>query len=182
MPEEAAVTEPVETEPVKEPTVEDEQRIPYPRFKEVNDKLVASQTELDELRKWKDEQEAAKLSEIERATKERDDALAAAQAATERATKLERSGWVTDAARKAGFTDPTDAAVFLDLGDLEDEKAAGKAVEVLGKSKPHLLSKAKPQGFGALGGSQDKQTPLDDDGKPDLKAGLGAELARNLLG
>lgn len=159
-----------------------EQRVPYDRFKQVNDQLAQSRSELEELRAWKDEQEAAKLSEIERATKERDDALAQAQAAMERATTLERTSWVTDAARKAGFTDPSDAAAFLPLGALEDEAAVVKAVEELAKNKPHLLSQAKPQGFGSLDGRRaDKPAPVDADGNPDPKAGLGQELFQNLL-
>lgn len=146
-------------------------------------KAEKAEQEAAELRTWKEEQEAAKLTEIERATKERDEALATAQAATERATTMERSSWVEAAARKAGFTDPSDAAAFVKLADLGDEAAAAKAVEDLGKAKPHLLSQARPQGFGSLDGRRtDQAPPLDADGKPDLKRGLGQELVNGLLG
>lgn len=181
-------TETTTTETTVEATGEqqqqtDEQRVPYDRFKQVNDQFAAARAELEELRKWREEQETAKLSEIERATRERDEAIAQAQAATERATTMERSAWVTDAARKAGFTDPSDAAAFLPLTALEDEAQVAKAVEDLAKAKPHLLSQARPQGFGSLDGRRGEQAmPIGPDGKPDPKAGLGAELMTNLLG
>lgn len=173
-------TEPAEST-TDEPVVREGVRLEN-QIGEWRRKAEKAEKEAQELRAWREEQEAAKLSEIERATKERDDALAQAQAAIERATTLERTSWVTDAARKAGFTDPSDAAAFLPLGSLEDEAAVTKAVEDLAKNKPHLLSQAKPQGFGSLDGRRaDKQPPVDADGNPDPKAGLGQELFQNLL-
>jgi hypothetical protein len=49
---------------------------------------------------------------------------------------------VTSAAK--GFADPGDAAAFLDLDGIEDEKDAERAVKNLAKQKPHLLKAETP--------------------------------------
>lgn len=171
-------------EPQK-PEGKPDQAVPYERFKQVNDQLNASKTQLEQLQQWKDEQEKAKLSEIERANRERDEAAQRASEAEQKATVLERGGWVAEAARKAGFADPGDAAVFLNLADIDDEAKAAKAVEDLTKAKPHLLGQpSKPAGFGTIAGapSNTPDVPVGPDGKPDHKKGLGQELFRGLLG
>lgn len=147
-------------------------------------KAEKAEQEAAELRAYREEQEASKLSEIEKAQKAATEATERATAAEQRALTLERSQWVTAAARTAGFADPADAALAVNLSEVEDEQAAKAAVEQLANDKPHWLSQAKPQGFGTIGdrAGREEQPPLGADGKPDMKAGLGKELAKSLLG
>lgn len=165
-------------------TTGEEQRVPYDRFKQVNDERAALATQVEELAAWKKQQEEAQLSEQERLQAQHTEAVARAEAAEQRALTLERSQWVTAAARTAGFADPADAALAVNLGEVEDEQAAKQAVEKLAVDKPHWLSQAKPSGFGTIGDrtSREEAPPLGEDGKPDMRAGLGRDLARNLLG
>lgn len=164
-----------------------EQRVPYDRFKQVNDQLAASRTELEELRAWKEQQEQAQLSEIERAQAAASAATARAEAAEAKATAMERTALVVDAARAAGFADPRDAALAVDLGGVGDADAAKAAVEQLAKDKPHWLATAgqqtQPTTFGTVS-RQEKSSdvPVGDDGKPDHALGLGRELMNGLFG
>lgn len=168
-------------QPEQEPAAGgEEQRVPYDRFKQVNDQLKASTTELEELRKWRDEQEAAKLSEIEKAQRVAEQATQRATEAEQKALRLERTGWVVAAARDAGFADPGDAALAVDLAAVESAEQATQAVQKLATDKPHWIGQAQPQrpsGFGTI-----TQTPTNEKGEPDPKAGLGQELMRNLFG
>jgi hypothetical protein len=158
-----------------------EQTIPYGRFKEVNERLkaaeAAAQSAAEELKK----REEAELSEKERAEKQAAEAVARAEAAEARATTLERSSWVRDAA--SSFNDPADAVAMLDLSEIDSADKAKAAVEELGKSKPHLVKSEQPQKISSpLAPAQTAQVPTGADGKPDHKAGLGAELMNNLIG
>lgn len=185
--------EPVEpgTDPNPDPAVTsngdapvEDQRVPYDRFKQVNDEKAALAQQVEELAAWKRDQEQAQLSEQEKLQQAAAEATARAEAAEMRALTLERSQWVTAAARAAGFADPADAALAVNLGEVEDAAAAQTAVEKLAAAKPHWLTQAKPSGFGHIGEQprRGSEPPLDADGKPDLKAGLGQDLARHLLG
>lgn len=160
------------------------QTVPYDRFKEVNDRAKAAEDQLAELTKWKDEQEAAKLSDIERAEQERQKAEERATQAEQKALNLERSGFVRSAAQAARFTDPDDAVAFLEgkLGDLETPEQAKEAVAALAKSKPHLVgSRAGGGDGGARGGTLD-DIPRTADGKVDVARGLGQDLLAALAG
>lgn len=158
-----------------------EQTIPYGRFKEVNERLkaaeAAAQSAAEELKK----REEAELSERERAEKQAAEAVARAEAAEARATNLERSAWVRDAA--SNFNDPADAVAMLELAEIDSADKAKAAVEELGKSKPHLVKAEQPQKIGSpLATARKSEIPTGADGKPDHKAGLGAELMNGLLG
>lgn len=179
----APETTPPEPPAEPPPTEPKDQQVPYDRFKEVNDQLRTTKAELDKLTRAQKEREEAELSEVEKATKRADEAEARATAAEGKATTLERTGWVTAAARDAGFTDPGDAAAFLTLAEIEDKPAAKKAVEQLAKDKTHLLKQERPTGFGTVGTPPPVgEVPVGPDGKPDHKRGLGQELANALLG
>lgn len=178
-------TEPATTEPGKDPEPKGttDQKVPYERFQEVNERLKAQEAENVELKKWREEQEAAKLTEIERVQKAASEAQQRAEAAEARAQTIERGGWVVDAARKAGFADPQDAALAVKLDEVEDQAAAEKAVEKLKGEKPHWLKgEGQPTAFGTLAGAPSKEPPVGPDGKPDEKAGLGQELMAGLFG
>ena len=172
--------------PGTQPTDED-QRVPYSRFTEVNDKLKAAQAEAAELKAWKEQQEQAQLSEIEKAQRAAEQATQRATEAEARALTRERTQWVVAAATAAGFADPADAALAVDLSKLTDKDAATAAVTQLATEKPHWLGQAqpaRPQGFGTIAGQpgSQAQVPVGPDGKPDEKAGLGRELMNNLFG
>lgn len=178
-----APTDPPKTETPVEPVAKARDDVPVEnQIGEWKRKAEKAEKEAADLRAWREEQETAKLSEIEKATKAQADAEQRANAAEQRAMSMERTAWVTAAARDAKFTDPGDAALAVDLAGIEDPAAAKKAVEKLAKDKPHWLSQAKPAGFGTIGDrGQRDEVPVDKDGNPDVRAGLGRELMKGLL-
>lgn len=143
------------------------------------------------------EAEQKDLSDKERAEREAAEAKARADAAEQRATKLERQGWIRDAASAAGFVDAADAIAHIDVLEVDDdgktprigdEDAAKKAVDELAESRPHLVGKAgqrqqigRPGGGGGEGNSGGS-IPTDAEGKPDVKRGLGQDLLAHLGG
>src|SRR4051794_17200693 len=95
--------------PPAEKPAETTNTVPYERFAEVNSKAKQHESELAELRAWKEEQESKSLSEIERERKRAEAAEKRATDAEDRATRQERGSWVRDAAAQANFHDPSDA-------------------------------------------------------------------------
>ena len=172
------------------PPVVDEQRVPYDRFKQVNDERAALAAQVQELADWKAAQEAKSLSELEAAQKAAQDALTRAEQAEAKAITLERTQLVHRAAAAAGLADPDDAVAFLSskLSDLDDSDKATAAVTELIERKPHLLASTepvatKPPALGSLTGghSTPPAAPVDPNAEPD-KAGLGKELFAGLFG
>lgn len=168
----------------------DDQRVPYDRFKQVNDERQALASQVEELAQWKATQEAKSMSDLEAAQKAAQDASVRADKAEQRAVKLERTQLVRQAAAAAGFTDPDDAVAFLDakLADLDDSDKAKAAVADLAERKAHLIASGdapppRPAGMGSLtnGHSTPPAAPTDPNAEPD-KAGLGAELMAGLFG
>lgn len=107
-------------------------------------KLRAEQAEKQsgELKKWKDELEAASLSEQEKAQRERDQEKARADAAEARAERMERAGLIRAAAAK--FVNPEDAVDLLIEKDIKTAQSAEREVKALADSRPHLVAKAAP--------------------------------------
>lgn len=185
----AATTETAETAAATTETTENgngkqAQTVPYDRFKEVNERAKAAEDQLAELTKWKDEQEAAKLSDIEKAEQKRQQAEERATQAEQKALKLERSGFVRSAAAGARFTDPDDAVAFLEgkLGDLDTPEKAKEAVAALAKTKPHLVGTRAGGGDGGARGGTLDDIPRTPDGKVDVARGLGQDLLQALGG
>ena len=164
------------------------QAVPYERFREVNESLKAEREQREALERWKAEQERAAMTEQERITAERDEALTRAQQAEDRAVKLERGQLVAAAARRANFADPDDAAAFIDLATIEDQATADAAVAQLAERKPHLLRSepAAPTTPTAIGGltspAPGGEPPVGQDGKPDVRHGLGRDHLASLTG
>lgn len=131
----------------------DDQRVPYDRFREANERAKAAEQQLGELQKWKEEQEAKGLSELERIRRQQQQAEQRAAEAETRLVQVERSGYIRNAAAAARFMDPEDAVAFLNgkLADFDTPQKAQKAVEDLAKSKPHLVSPASGWDGGARG-------------------------------
>lgn len=166
----------------------DTQAVPYERFREVNESLKAEREQREALERWKAEQERAAMTEQERITAERDEALTRAQQAEDRVVKLERGQLAAAAARRANFADPDDAAAFIDLATIEDQATADAAVAQLAERKPHLLrtETTAPTTPTAIGGltspAPGGEPPVGQDGKPDVRLGLGRDLLASLTG
>jgi hypothetical protein len=177
-PEAAEAKDPKATEAPAEATEtpeagEESQRVPLDRFRSVTSENKELRGELEDLKKWKEEQEAAQLSEIDRERAAREKAEALAQEATEKAVNLERGGWLKSAALAAGFADPEDAVALIGTGEIEDTDAAAQAVKDLADKKPHLLQESS-KGPAPLGSPTAGSAPSVNPDDP--KAALGADL------
>lgn len=183
---------PAEPKPGDQPTVpaaaKPDQAVPYDRFKEVNDRLKQAESEAAELKKWKDEQEAAKLSEIERAQKEKTDAEERARTAEERATRAE----VRSRLRSAASGKVQNADVVVDLSESKLLELAEATAEQLSAHVEEIVKRydlptgerrtgASPIGAPLASGAA-ADVPVGADGKPDHKAGLGRDLLTALTG
>lgn len=181
--QEQVTNEPVAETPADD-TPETEQRVPLDRFRTVTAENRELRTQLDELAKWKEEQEQAQLTELERERQAREKAEAQLAETAARATSLERSVWIRNAALASGFADPEDAVALIGTDVVENEETAGELVKALADKKPHLLSSAEsgPATIGAPISQSPAQVPVDADGNPDVKAGLGHELLAYVRG
>lgn len=176
-------TPPAPTPP--EPPKPDEpagQSVPYDRFKSVNEAKSAAEKRAEEAEKKLKDREEADLSEKDKAEKRAAEAEKKAADAEAKATRLERSQWVTAAARSKNFIDPSDAVAHIELTDLDSEEKATKAVEALAEKKTHLVNSGGPAPIGAPLRQPSAEPPKGPDGEPDHKAGLGKELVDNLFG
>jgi hypothetical protein len=158
MPEEATTTETVETAETATTTTDD-QRVPYERFQQANNKAKeaaerakALERDLADLRAQIEERETAGLPELERERKRAEQLEKRAAEAEKRAEETERNlarsqreRWVTAAASAQNFADPSDASAFVNLDDIEDEKDAERAVKRLAASKKHLVKDEDPK-------------------------------------
>jgi len=161
-----------------------ERTVPYDRFQQVNEKAKTLSAQIDELKAWKDEQEAKNLSDLERVTKAREEAEQRAQQAEQRAVSLERGGWVTSAAAAASFDDPSDALAFVDLNEIESERDAKRAVKELAERKPKLLrdKDAVPPMVGRVLQEGRAVDATKQNGDVDPKEALGAGIFDFLSG
>jgi len=170
----------VPTPDVTTPTTDDptEQRVPLDRFRSVTQENQTLRSQLDELSKWKQEQEDAALSEVERERVAREKAEADAASAHALVKQLERGAWVRSAAVAAGFADPEDAVALIDLDGVSEYDSAATAVRTLADAKPHLVAQTssgpRPMA-GPLGGTT-AALPTDKDGNPDPRSAVGQDL------
>jgi len=158
MSEETAAAETENTTTTTEVVEMTEQSVPYERFQKVNakakeaaQKTSALEKQIADLKSQMDERESAGLPELDRERKRAEQLEKRAAEADQRATdaearilKSERKGWVTAAAQAQNFADPSDAAAFVSLDDIEDEKDAERAVKRLAGQKKHLLKAEEP--------------------------------------
>jgi len=155
------------------PAGEDEQRVPLDRFRSVTSETKELRGQLDELSKWKEEQEQAALTELERERSAREKAEQQAADSLDRANTLERSTWIRSAAAAAGFTDPEDAVGLIGTGDIEDALAAEKQVAALADKKPHLIAQG-PTAPAPIGAPLKASAPSVDPDDP--RVGLGSDI------
>jgi hypothetical protein len=152
---------------------DDEQRVPLDRFRTVTSENKELRNQLDELSKWKEEQEQAALTELERERNGREKAEQEASEAVARANTLERSTWIRSAAAAAGFTDPEDAVGLIGTSDIDDADLAAKQVAALADKKPHLISQS-PSAPSPIGAPLKASAPNVDPDDP--RAGLGSDI------
>lgn len=132
-------------EPAKpEPEPAKEQTVPYDRFAAVNEQAKEAKAAQKKLEDRLQELEDKDKSELEQERGKRERLEAELQTAGERLVSLERGGWVRDAAVAANFVDPSDAVVHANLGEIESEADAKKAVKKIADEKKHLV-KAEPE-------------------------------------
>lgn len=153
-----------------------EQTVPYDRFKQANEAKKAADdaraeaeeakrnadAEIARLKREADQRERAGLPEVDRlkseladlqqqlvdVTADRDQGF---QARDAKLVDLERGGWVRAAAAAAGFHDPEDAVIRMDLSKIRTEDGARREVEALSERAKHLTKpKVDPSGSSQL--------------------------------
>jgi len=156
---EEAVETPPETPPAEK--VDDEQHVPYERFKKANTQAKEAKTRAEalerqvaELTQRVEDRESAGLPELEQlkkrleqAEKAREAAEAKAEQVEAKATTAQRRSLVVSAASDAGFKYPNVVANLdeIDLDAIEDEDAAVRAVKRAAKKYPDLLKGDDPK-------------------------------------
>lgn len=171
-----------------------EETVPYERFAQVNRKAKeageaqkAAEKQLADLRAQLEERETAGLPELDQMRKRLEAAERRAEESERKATEAEahvarsrKERWITAAAAAQNFADPSDAAAFLSLDDIDDEKDAERAVKRLAAAKKHLIKPEERKLPGrVLEGGQ--PVPLGTDGRPDPAAQQRQEEASMLL-
>lgn len=156
----------------QQPVVTDN-TVPYTRFDEVNKAKKAAEAELAKLRKQAEDAESATLAEQKKFEELYQKEQAKAASLEKRFEELQASqrrdrikAAIESAARAAGFAEPADAYLFLDVNSIEvGEDGKVKEVDVLVKglatSKPYLVAQrevqpgngARPKPAGAAGGA-----------------------------
>lgn len=142
-----------EPTPAPEPTPssDDDARIPRERLNQEAKKRRDAERKAEDLTRQLEEAQNAGLPEVDQLKKRLEAAEKRAEEADRKAqdieSKLERTRkerWVTAAAREQNFADPSDAAAFVELDDIESEKDAERAVKRLAGSKKHLVKTESP--------------------------------------
>lgn len=94
-------------------------------------------TQLRELESIEEERERTEMTEMERLRADLAQAQQERQAAIEAEARQARESAIVAAAAAVGFADPMDAVRLV--GELEDIKQAGEAVQALVELKPYLI-------------------------------------------
>lgn len=111
----------------------------------------------------KDKTDIERLTkDLERAAKAREDAEKRAQALEQSVAQQAKRSVVAEAAAKLGFRNPADAALFVNLDEIEDSRAAELALKQVAKDKEYLLAPKTPEPKGlervlAGGGAEPQQ-------------------------
>lgn len=142
------------TEAAAAKTTEEDQRVPYERFDQVNkkakaadDRAKAAEKRAADLEAEIAERESAGLPELEQLKKrlekaEKDAEQRVSDAVDQAKAQAKAERLVIAAASRAGFDDPDDVFRFpehVDVSLIEDSEDAEKAVKRLAKAKPKLL-------------------------------------------
>jgi hypothetical protein len=118
-----------------------EETVAYERFQTVNQKAKAeaearkaADKKVAELMAQIEDRESAGLPELERLKKDMERAQKRADEAEAKAAEADKK-----------LADPSDAAAFLNLDDIEDQKDAERAVKRLAGQKKHLIKSDEQQ-------------------------------------
>jgi hypothetical protein len=129
-----------------------ENMIPQSRFDEINKRMKAAEAELAKQRKATEDAKTAELAEKQEYEKlyqtetQKAASLAKQLADLQAAAQLDRIRTAVESeARKAGFTEPADAYLFLSLDAVEMDdagkpKGVEKLVKDLAQNKPYLVA------------------------------------------
>jgi hypothetical protein len=151
--------QPPEGEQPKDDGKQEEQRVPYERFQQVNqqakdakEKAAKLESDLADIRSQMEEREQQGLPELDQLRKRLEKAeQRAEQAEQERekalgeAANVRRERWVTAAAAAQNFIDPDDAVRYVDLSEVESIEDAERAVKRVAKQKQHLIRDEEPK-------------------------------------
>jgi hypothetical protein len=113
--------------------------VPYSRFREVNAENKRLKQQVEQFGGRLEELETRDQTELQRERNKRQQYERELSEMQERATRIERSGWLRDAAREAKFMDPEDAIAQIGTGEVEDYDDAITAVKQLAKRKPYMV-------------------------------------------
>ncbi len=146
--------------------------------KDAEKRATEIEKSLAELKAQMEERESAGLPELDRERKRAEQLEKRAAEADKRAEDAEakvqrgqRERWVAAAAQSHDFADPSDAAAFVELDEIDDEKDAERAVKRLAARKSHLLKREDPQLPGqVLKNGRPTTSPTTKDGAIDLDA------------
>lgn len=134
----------------------------------------------------RDKPEIERLSrDLERAQKKADEAEQRAQQVQVEAQQAQRKSVVTEAAAKLGFRNPTDAALFVNLDEIEDANTAERALKTVAKERDYLLApkQAEPAGLERVLTGDQNRTPDSKQGQvteDELKKAWGSEMLKGL--
>ena len=125
---------------------QEDQRIPYSRFDEVNKRAKKAEQELQDLRSRLQDFEDRDKTEAERDKARAERAERELQQMMNRVTSLEKGAWVRSAAADLNFHDPEDAVSHLreQLSGFDDARDAKHAVQQLARSKKQRGKETKP--------------------------------------
>ena len=189
---EAPEAPPVEN-PAAEPDKPAEQTVPYERFQQANSKAkeaaqraAALEKSFNDLKAQMEARENEGLPELERERKRAEqlekriaDAEAKAAEAEAKVARSTKASLVRSAAKD--FADPDDAAAFVDLDGIEDERDAERAVKALAKRKPHLLRASEPTLPGKMLENGQIVAPVNGQSAEVQRALAEAEMVRDNL-
>lgn len=138
MAEEATTTE-TETTETTETEVKKDDRPDQNVIAEERRKRQKAERDLRDMQARLEELETKDQSELERERKARAKAEQERQEFAQKVEQLEKGSWVRDAAAAANFHNPSAAASFLDLSEIEDAADAQRAIRDLAKREQYLV-------------------------------------------
>lgn len=125
--------------------------------------------------------------QVEKLQQERDQARSDSERIQQEAQITERRSIVSDAAAKLGFRNPGDAALFVNLAEIEDAGAAERALKTVAKERDYLLTpkQAEPAGLDrVLTGDQNRaaDSKQGEVTEEELKKVWGEQMYQGLMG
>jgi hypothetical protein len=147
----------------------DNKTVPLAELQAERRKRQDLEQRLTSLEAEREEARQAELTEVDRLKEQLSQQTARAEKAEQAVAKSQRSGWVTDAAVKAGFEKPGAAAKLIDdLDGIDSAEAAERAVKDIAKEYPGLLRETNGGGPKLEQVLKDGKPPEGDTGEDEL--------------